>query len=212
MNGTWMDVHGAGAQRSDPKNGNPSDYPQGRGPQGDSVHINNYVRLVRGGTATFTTNTSAPTAPTGQQQSQLPTGGQAQLPMQGQQSQQGLPPMLGQLPGNQNTSNNRTGGRVTTVKGNTVSVENPQGTATIVTNTSTKFTANGQTSNLANVTLGKFIEVTGQLQTDGTWLAIQVTISDTPPAQGGQGLPPMSGQGQQPGLGQPPMGGMPPAR
>lgn len=42
-----MDVHGAGAQRSDPKVGDPSDYPQGHGPQGDVIRINNYVRLVR---------------------------------------------------------------------------------------------------------------------------------------------------------------------
>ncbi|WP_372756619.1 DUF1566 domain-containing protein [Mariniflexile sp.] len=42
-----MDVHGAGSQRSDPKEGNASDYPQGRGPQGDVIRINNYVRLVR---------------------------------------------------------------------------------------------------------------------------------------------------------------------
>jgi len=43
----WMDVHGAGAQRSDPKMGNPDDYPTGHGPQGDAVRIYNYVRLVR---------------------------------------------------------------------------------------------------------------------------------------------------------------------
>ena len=34
MSGQWVDVHGAGAQRSDPKSGNPADYPTGRGPQG----------------------------------------------------------------------------------------------------------------------------------------------------------------------------------
>lgn len=44
-----MDVHGAGAQRSDPKSGNPSDYPEGFGPQGDERRVNNYVRLVKGG-------------------------------------------------------------------------------------------------------------------------------------------------------------------
>lgn len=44
-----LDVHGAGAQRSDPKAGNPADYPHGRGPQGDVIRIYNYVRLVRGG-------------------------------------------------------------------------------------------------------------------------------------------------------------------
>jgi len=47
MNGAWIDVHGAGAQRSDPKSGNPADYPYGRGPQGDAVRIYNYVRLLR---------------------------------------------------------------------------------------------------------------------------------------------------------------------
>jgi len=42
-----MDVHGAGAQRSDPKAGSASRFPQGRGPQGDVIRIDNYVRLVR---------------------------------------------------------------------------------------------------------------------------------------------------------------------
>jgi hypothetical protein len=45
--GGWIDVHGAGAQRSDPKTGDPADYPMGFGPQGDAIRINNYVRLVR---------------------------------------------------------------------------------------------------------------------------------------------------------------------
>jgi hypothetical protein len=42
-----QDVHGAGAQRSDPKDGNPDDYPYGHGPQGDVIRIFNYVRCVR---------------------------------------------------------------------------------------------------------------------------------------------------------------------
>lgn len=42
-----MDVHGAGAQRSDFKTGNAADYPAGRGPHGDVVRIAHYVRLVR---------------------------------------------------------------------------------------------------------------------------------------------------------------------
>jgi hypothetical protein len=46
-NRTLTDVHGAGAQRSDPKMGNPADFPIGRGPQGDVIRIYNYVRLVR---------------------------------------------------------------------------------------------------------------------------------------------------------------------
>ena len=48
MNGQWMDVHGAGAQRSDPKSGDPANYPTGHGSQGDAVRILNYVRCVRG--------------------------------------------------------------------------------------------------------------------------------------------------------------------
>jgi hypothetical protein len=47
MNSTWMDVHGAGAQRSDPKAGDAADWPTGNGPQGDAIRIDNYVRLVR---------------------------------------------------------------------------------------------------------------------------------------------------------------------
>jgi hypothetical protein len=42
-----LDVHGAGAQRSDPKSGNPATFPHGRGPQGDVIGINNFVRAVR---------------------------------------------------------------------------------------------------------------------------------------------------------------------
>ncbi|NNF22898.1 MAG: DUF1566 domain-containing protein, partial [Saprospiraceae bacterium] len=48
MNGNgWIDIHGAGSQRSDPKSGDPADYADGHGPQGDAVRIYNYVRLVR---------------------------------------------------------------------------------------------------------------------------------------------------------------------
>jgi len=46
-NYTLMDVHGAGAQRSDPKVGDPANWPHGHGPQGDVIRIYNYVRLVR---------------------------------------------------------------------------------------------------------------------------------------------------------------------
>ena len=44
----YVDVHGAGAQRSDPKAGDPAMFPHGRGPQGDVIRIYNFVRLVRG--------------------------------------------------------------------------------------------------------------------------------------------------------------------
>ncbi|WP_205960482.1 Lcl C-terminal domain-containing protein [Flammeovirga sp. MY04] len=43
----WIDIHGPGSQRSDPKSGNPSKFKDGKGPQGDAVRIYNSVRLVR---------------------------------------------------------------------------------------------------------------------------------------------------------------------
>ncbi len=55
MRGTIMDVHGAGAQRSDPKTGKPV---MGHGPQGDARRVFNYVRCVRGGAVKI--RTSAP--------------------------------------------------------------------------------------------------------------------------------------------------------
>jgi len=54
MNGNWLDVHGAGAQRSDPKSGDPTNWPTGHGPQGDAIRIYNYVRCTRGGEVTVT--------------------------------------------------------------------------------------------------------------------------------------------------------------
>ena len=56
MNGSWIDVHGAGAQRSDPKSGDPADWPTGHGPQGDAIRIYNYVRLVRDASETQITD------------------------------------------------------------------------------------------------------------------------------------------------------------
>lgn len=47
IDNNWVDIHGAGAQRSDPKAGDPANYPTGRGPQGDAIRIYNHVRLVR---------------------------------------------------------------------------------------------------------------------------------------------------------------------
>ena len=47
MNGTLMDVHGAGCQRSDPKSGDNNAYPQFFGPQGDVRYVYNFVRCVR---------------------------------------------------------------------------------------------------------------------------------------------------------------------
>ncbi len=99
MNG-WLDVHGAGAQRSDPKTGSADQFPQGHGPQGDAVRVSNYVRCVRGGSAVSTpTGSSSAARPTmsiessgvnAQQDAQNGQGGQQ--PPQGQNGQGGQPP------------------------------------------------------------------------------------------------------------------------
>ena len=44
-----VDAHGAGAQRTDPKRGDPTRWPRGLGPQADQIRIDNYVRCVRAG-------------------------------------------------------------------------------------------------------------------------------------------------------------------
>ena len=58
LNNILMDVHGAGAQRSDPKIGNSSDYPDFFGPQGDVRYVFNFVRCVRDITTTNSINNS----------------------------------------------------------------------------------------------------------------------------------------------------------
>ncbi len=60
-----LDVHGAGAQRSDPKTGDAGRFPRGRGPQGDVIRIDNFVRCVRdaaaGGSAAGEAREETPT-------------------------------------------------------------------------------------------------------------------------------------------------------
>jgi hypothetical protein len=70
MNAAWIDVHGAGAQRSDQKGGDfggyvyePDGYYFPQSPQGDATRIYNYVRLVRD--AGVTAPNIAPTAEAG---------------------------------------------------------------------------------------------------------------------------------------------------
>jgi hypothetical protein len=62
MNNTLMDVHGAGAQRSDPKSGDSASFPIYSGPQGDVRYVYNFVRCVRDiGTPATTIKRSNPT-------------------------------------------------------------------------------------------------------------------------------------------------------
>ncbi|MCP5005277.1 MAG: DUF1566 domain-containing protein [Planctomycetes bacterium] len=54
MHGSIIDVHGSGAQRSDPKTG----ISMSRGPQGDMIRVINYVRCVRSGVFNLATGAS----------------------------------------------------------------------------------------------------------------------------------------------------------
>lgn len=56
----YLDVHGPGAQRGDPKAGDPADHPKGHGPQGDIRRIYNHARCVRGGAEFFENPAAAP--------------------------------------------------------------------------------------------------------------------------------------------------------
>ncbi|QXP59694.1 DUF1566 domain-containing protein [Olleya sp. HaHaR_3_96] len=47
MTGNLMDVHGAGAQRNDPKSGDATLFPDNFGPQGDVRYVYNFIRCVR---------------------------------------------------------------------------------------------------------------------------------------------------------------------
>lgn len=109
MNNRFIDVHGAGAQRSDQKDGDPANVPVGFGPQGDVQRIDNYARCVRGGSVEVVVGGATDTrlasrdqtppqggqaaqggqgGPQGQQQGQFAQGQPGQAP-QGQPGQQG---------------------------------------------------------------------------------------------------------------------------
>lgn len=73
VNGRQMNAHGAGAVRSDPKEGNPQFWSGGLGPQSDEIRINNYVRCVRGGVAVA--NSQGPAVRTAQRRPRSVPGG-----------------------------------------------------------------------------------------------------------------------------------------
>jgi len=85
--GGWIDVHGAGAQRSDAKAGVDPGHQLGAGPQGDARRSNNYVLCVRGGQvqpssgddpASLELSSDQGSSPPGGQQQQGPPGGPPQ--------------------------------------------------------------------------------------------------------------------------------------
>jgi hypothetical protein len=95
MGDSWVDVHGAGSQRSDPKAGDAADYPTGHGPQGDSIRIQNYVRCVSGGVDDLIATGGETDTSVGSGKIAIESGGQVNTeaqPVQGEQSGQGRTP------------------------------------------------------------------------------------------------------------------------
>ena len=90
-----LDVHGAGSQRSDPKTGDPSHFPHGRGPQGDVINIYNMVRPVRGGDVSSRDNGPELEAAGSRRPSRGPRPGNQTIP--GQTGPR--PPLRGNIPG-----------------------------------------------------------------------------------------------------------------
>ncbi|MDM8520205.1 DUF1566 domain-containing protein [Anaerolineales bacterium HSG6] len=93
-----LNVHGAGAQRGDPKSGNPADWTDGLGPQNDQIRINNYARCIRAGQVTVAENLqAAPDVQQPQTQPQQPSdrshrGSESLRDQQGQPPQGRTPP------------------------------------------------------------------------------------------------------------------------
>ena len=76
------------------------------------------------------------------------------------------------------------GGQVTAIDSTTITVKNPQGTATIVTTSSTTFEVNGASATLSGITVGMFVRAEGAKAADGTFTATKVIASSTLPARG----------------------------
>ncbi|MEO0562592.1 MAG: DUF1566 domain-containing protein [Chloroflexota bacterium] len=92
----WIDVHGAGAQRSDPKSGVKPDQVDGFGPQGDAIRASNYVRCVRGGAIASSAGDDPNTIPLTSSTGRPGGGGQDAPPSNGGgQGGQGQPPSNG---------------------------------------------------------------------------------------------------------------------
>lgn len=83
------------------------------------------------------------------------------------------------------------GGIVESIEGMTILINNPEGKNIIVTTETTKFTKDGKAASLTEVTKNVFIAVTGTKQSNGSWLATEIAISDKPPkAERKPGTPP----------------------
>jgi hypothetical protein len=196
MHNAWIDVHGAGAQRGDPKSGDPAEYPSGRGPQGDAIRIYNFVRAVRDvdGAEPDPIEPEPETTCTrffplvvdhGSASQEAGESGSLDVDALGGQpatgrDRRGTPAGEG-LP--------LAGGRIVSKAGNTIQAENPQGAFTIVTSAATEVRLDKSPGGLSDVAVGKFVGASGQVQADGTVMSTIVIVSESPPP----GAPPPGG-------------------
>ena len=72
----------------------------------------------------------------------------------------------------------KVGGRVTSVDGSTISLENRDGTLSVSTDAGTVFFLNGEAASLADVTEGNSVSAYGETQADGSVSATLVLIRD----------------------------------
>jgi hypothetical protein len=101
MHDEIMDVHGAGAQRSDPKTGSAR---IGHGPQGDAQRSLNFVRCVRGGVAKLTDNPVATKGDSSRYPLTVRVSGQSYHP------EKVTPPSAGMRPPDTSNALDRSGG------------------------------------------------------------------------------------------------------
>jgi hypothetical protein len=84
------------------------------------------------------------------------------------------------------------GGEVTAIDGDTLTVESPRGTGTIVTTADTTFTVNGEAGSLSDIGVGMFAGARGEVSEDGSSVtATEVRASDEQPQRpdNGEGRP-----------------------
>jgi hypothetical protein len=89
------------------------------------------------------------------------------------------------------------GGEVTSIDGQTINVENPRGSASIITTDDTEFVVNDEAGSLSDISVGMFVRAQGEKDDAGNVTATRVCASDEAPPhpQDGQGRP---GRGDRP--------------
>ncbi len=73
-------------------------------------------------------------------------------------------------------------GKVASVSGSTITVTTPQGTASVLTTSSTTFQIDGASGSLSGLKAGMFLHAEGTRAADGSFTATRVVASSTRPS------------------------------